>query len=429
MDYLLIFLGVMIFLFAFGVPVAISIGLTCLVVLIVQGGISHIPAELFAMQMLSGLNNFPIIAVPFFILAASLMNTGSSNARIFDFATALVGPVRGGLGHVNVLASVIFAGMSATAVADVAGIGQLEMKAMRERGYPQRFSVGITGATSIISPVIPPSVALVVYGWLSGTSIAALFMAGVIPGLIIAVGLSVAVFLSSYWLDLPGTVRVPRREVFRLFVRAIPPLTTPFIIIGGIWSGIFTPTEAGAVACMYAFLLGTVIYRDVRLLEFVDALRRTVRFTSVILFIIAIATFYGWLLVRLRIPQELAMALLDMNLGETQAVLLILVFFLVIGCFMSVVEAVLIFTPIFMLTIQSLGIDPVWFGVLMVITLSIGVITPPFGNVLFVLTELTGMPFEKVVISVLPFMVPILVTLVLLVFFPSLVTFLPKVMH
>ena len=429
MDYLLIFLGVMIFLFAFGVPVAISIGLTCLVVLIAQGGVSHIPAELFAMQMLSGLNNFPIIAVPFFILAASLMNTGSSNARIFNFATALVGPLRGGLGHVNVLASVIFAGMSATAVADVAGIGQLEMKAMRERGYPQRFSVGITGATSIISPVIPPSVALVVYGWLSGTSIAALFMAGVIPGLIIAVGLSIAVFLSSYWLDLPGTVRVPRSEVLRLFLRAIPPLTTPLIIIGGIWTGVFTPTEAGAVACIYAFLLGTVIYRDVRLLEFVDALRRTVRFTSVILFIIAIATFYGWLLVRLRIPQELAMALLDMNLGETQAVLLILLFFLVIGCFMSVVEAVLIFTPIFMLTVQSLGIDPVWFGVLMVITLSIGVITPPFGNVLFVLTELTGMPFEKVVISVLPFMVPILLTLVLLVFFPSLVTFLPQVMH
>ena len=429
MDYLLIFLGVMIFLFAVGVPVAISIGLTCLVVLVVQGGIEKIPEELFAMQMLSGMNNFPIIAVPFFILAASLMNTGSSNARLFNFATALVGPIRGGLGHVNVLASVIFAGMSATAVADVAGIGQLELKAMKERGYPQRFSVGITGAASIISPVIPPSVALVVYGWLSGTSIAALFMAGVIPGIILAVGLSLTVLVTSYWLDLPGTQKVPGGEVFGLFLQAIPPLMTPFIIIGGIWSGIFTPTEAGAVACIYAFLLGAVIYRDVTLAEFVEALRRTVRFTSVILFIIAIATFYGWLLVRVRIPQELAMALLDLNLGETQAILLILLFFLVIGCFMSVVEAVLIFTPIFMLTIQSLGIDPVWFGVLMVMTLSVGVITPPFGNVLFVLTELTGMPFEKVVVAILPFLVPILLTLLLLVFVPSLVTFLPDVMH
>ncbi|KRS16110.1 TRAP transporter large permease [Roseovarius indicus] len=429
MDYLLIFLGVMIFLFAVGVPVAISIGLTCLVVLVVQGGIEKIPEELFAMQMLSGLNNFPIIAVPFFILAASLMNTGSSNERIFNFATALVGPIRGGLGHVNVLASVIFAGMSATAVADVAGIGQLELKAMKERGYPQRFSVGITGAASIISPVIPPSVALVVYGWLSGTSIAALFMAGVIPGIILAIGLSTTVLLSSYWLDLPGTKRVPGGEVFRLFLHAIPPLTTPIIIIGGIWTGIFTPTEAGAVACMYAFFLGAVVYRDVTLSEFLEALRRTVRFTSVIMFIIAIATFYGWLLVRVRIPQELAMALLDLNLAETQAILLILLFFLVIGCFMSVVEAVLIFTPIFMLTVQSLGIDPVWFGVLMVMTLSVGVITPPFGNVLFVLTELTGMPFEKVVVAILPFLVPIVLTVLLLVFFPSLVTFLPEVMH
>ncbi len=180
---------------------------------------------------------------------------------------------------------------------------------------------------------------------------------------------------------------------------------------------------------MYAFFLGAVVYRDVTLSEFLEALRRTVRFTSVIMFIIAIATFYGWLLVRVRIPQELAMALLDLNLAETQAILLILLFFLVIGCFMSVVEAVLIFTPIFMLTVQSLGIDPVWFGVLMVMTLSVGVITPPFGNVLFVLTELTGMPFEKVVVAILPFLVPIVLTVLLLVFFPSLVTFLPEVMH
>lgn len=319
--------------------------------------------------------------------------------------------------------------MSATAVADVAGIGQLELKAMKERGYPERFSVGITGAASIISPVIPPSVALVVYGWLSGTSIAALFMAGVVPGIILAIGLSMTVLLTSYWLDLPGTTRVPGSEVFRLFLHAIPPLTTPIIIIGGIWSGIFTPTEAGAVACIYAVLLGAVLYRDVTLSEFIEALRRTVRFTSVILFIIAIATFYGWLLVRVRIPQELATALLDLNLGNTQAILLILLFFLVIGCFMSVVEAVLIFTPIFMLTIQSLGIDPVWFGVLMVMTLSVGVITPPFGNVLFVLTELTGMPFEKVVVAILPFLVPIVATILLLVFFPPLVTYLPEVMH
>ena len=429
MDYLLIFLGVMIVLFAIGVPIAVSIGLTCLVVLIAQGGVGHVPPELFALKMLSGLNNFPIIAVPFFILAASFMNTGSFNSRIFDLANALVGRFRGGLGHVNVIASVIFAGMSATAVADVAGLGQLELKAMKDRGYPQRFAVGITGAASVISPVIPPSVAMVVYGWLSETSIASLFIAGLIPGLLIAVGLMITVFLLSFWLDLPPTESVPRREVGRLFLRAIPPLLTPLIIVGGIWGGIFTPTEAGAVACVYAFFLGTCFYRDVSIAEILDALRRTVRFTSVILFIIGIATFYGWLLVRLRIPQELAGAIVGLEMSQTGIVMLIVLFFLVIGCFMSVVEAVLIFTPIFMLSINSMGIDPVWFGVLMVVSLSIGVITPPFGNVLFVLTELTGMPFEKVVVAVLPFLVPIILTLVLLVLVPDLVTFLPGMLR
>jgi len=429
MDHLVIFLGLMILLFALGFPVAVSIGLTCLAVLAIQGGISAIPTELFALQMMRGLNNFPILAIPFFIFAASLMNVGSVTNRIFDFANALVGFVRGGLGHVNVVASVIFAGMSATAVADVAGIGQLEIKAMRERGYPMRFAVGITGAAAIISPVIPPSIAMVVYGWLSGTSIASLFVAGLVPGLIIAASLMVTCFIVSYWIDLPRSPRPGLMEVIRLFWRAIPPLMTPLIIVGGIWGGFFTPTEAGAVACVYALFLALVVYRDVSLSDLLEVLARTVRFTSIIMFIIAIATFYGWLLVRLRIPQELAMMLTGFDASVTTIMIIITLFFLVIGCFMSVVEAVLIFTPIFMLTVQALGIDPVFFGILMVITLSIGVITPPFGNVLFVLVEITGMRYEQVVWAVLPFLIPILSVLALLVAFPGLVTFLPNLLR
>jgi tripartite ATP-independent transporter DctM subunit len=200
---------------------------------------------------------------------------------------------------------------------------------------------------------------------------------------------------------------------------------TPVIIVGGIWSGYFTPTEAGAIACAYALFLAFAVFRDVTFRDLLGVLQRTVRFTSIILFIIAIATFYGWLLVRLRIPQELALLLVELDMSTTGIVFLIMLFFLVIGCFMSVVEAVLIFTPIFMLTIQSLGIDPVWFGVLMVITLSVGVITPPFGNVLFVLVELAEMPFERVVVAVLPFLLPIFGVILLLILVPELVTFLP----
>jgi tripartite ATP-independent transporter DctM subunit len=429
MEYLFIFLGLMVFLFALGVPIAVSIGLTCLAVVAIDGGLQAIPTELFALQMMRGLNNFPILAIPFFIFAASLMNVGSVTNRIFNFANALVGFIRGGLGHVNVVASMIFAGMSATAVADVAGIGQLEIKAMRERGYPMRFAAGITGAAAIISPVIPPSIAMVVYGWLSGTSIAALFVAGLIPGVIIGVSLMITCFVVSFWIEMPRSPRPGLWELLVLFWRALPPLFTPLIIVGGIWSGIFTPTEAGAVACVYALFLGTVVYRDVGLRDLVVVLQRTVRFSSVILFIIAIATFYGWLLVRLRIPQELAMLLTGLDVSVTVIIFAIALFFLIIGCFMSVVEAVLIFTPIFMLTIQMLGIDPIFFGVLMVLTLSVGVITPPFGNVLFVLVEIAEIPFEQVVLAVTPFLIPIILVITLLILVPDLVTFLPSIIR
>lgn len=425
MEYLIIFFGLMVLLFAVGVPIAISIGLTCLAVLLIRDGITAIPAELFALQMLRGLNNFPILAIPFFIFAATLMNVGTVASRIFDFANALVGSIRGGLGHVNVLASIMFSGMSSTAVADVAGLGQLELKAMRERNYPRSFAVGITGASAVISPMIPPSIALVVYGWQSGTSIAAMFLAGLVPGLLVGLSFMATSFAISFWVPMPLSPRPRLAELARLFWRALPPLLTPAIIVGGIWSGMFTPTEAGAIACVYAMFLGTVIYREMTWRLLLSVLSSTVRFSSIILFIIGIATFYGWLLVRLRIPQELAMLMTGLEMGNTSILLAMVLFFLIVGCFMSVVEAILIFTPIFMLTIQALGIDPVYFGVLMVLTLSCGVITPPFGNVLFVLAEITGLPFEKVAMAVVPFLLPILAVILLMIFFPQIATFLP----
>lgn len=425
MEYLIIFFGLMVVLFAIGVPIAIGIGLTCLAVLVIRDGVTAIPSELFAIQMLRGLNNFPILAIPFFIFAAALMNVGTVASRIFDFANGLVGSIRGGLGHVNVMASMIFSGMSSTAVADVAGLGQIELKAMRERSYPMRFSVGITGASSVISPMIPPSIALVVYGWQSGTSIGAMFVAGLVPGFLVGFSFMATSFILSYWLHMPRSPWPGFAELGRLFWRALPPLFTPIIIVGGIWSGIFTPTEAGAIACVYALFLGAVVYRELNFANLMEVLANTVRFSSIILFIIGIATFYGWLLVRLRIPQELAMVIMGLELNNTTVMFAMVLFFLLVGCFMSVVEAILIFTPIFMLTIQALGIDPIYFGIIMVLTLSCGVITPPFGNVLFVLVEITGMPFEKVVVAVVPFLVPILVVIVLLTLFPGLVTFLP----
>ena len=425
MEMLILFIGLLVFFFIIGVPVSVSIGLTCMAVLWMENGFASIPLTLFPLKMMHGVNSFPILAIPFFILAANVMNKGSVTPRIFDFANALVGHLRGGLGHVNVLASMIFAGMSGTAVADAAGLGTLEIRAMKEQGYPLDYSTGITGASSVIGPIIPPSVAMVIYGWLGDVSVGALFIAGVIPGILLGGSLMLMTWLLSFRVNMPIQPRPPVREVFRLSRRALLSLMTPVIIVGGIWSGIFTPTESGVVASAYAMVLGIVVYRDISWKDLLEVFYTTIEFTAIVLFIISIAVLYGWLLVRIQIPLTLAEMIMKVSTNATVLLFIITFFFLIVGCFMSVIESVLIFTPVMVPMIKMLGIDPLFFGVLMVISLSVGVITPPFGNVLYVLVGITKMPFEKVVRAMVPFLVPIILVIALLVLFPQLVLVLP----
>jgi len=415
-------------LFIVGMPVVAAIGVTCLAVLWAENGLLDIPLNLFPLKMMHGANNFPLLAIPFFILAANVMNRGSVTPRIFDFANSLVGHFRGGLGHVNVLASMIFAGMSGTAVADAAGLGALEIKAMQDRGYPLRYSIGITGASSIIGPIIPPSVAMVVYGWLGDVSVGALFIGGLVPGAILGLSLMVTTFILSYRLTMPLQDRVPIKEAFRLSRRAFLSLLTPVIIVGGIWSGIFTPTESGAVASIYAIFLGMVIYRDVTWRDLIQVFMNTIEFTAIVMFIISVATVYGWILVRLQIPMILAEGVVHLSANTTLMLIILTGFFLLVGCFMSVVESILIFTPIVVPMVKALGIDPLFLGILMVLTLSVGVITPPFGNVLYVLVGLTNQPFEEVVRSHLPFLIPIFGAIILLILFPEMSLFLPRLL-
>jgi tripartite ATP-independent transporter DctM subunit len=423
---LIFFIGVLMMLFVLGVPVVASIGLTCLAVLWYENGLTNIPLSLLPLKMMYGVNNFALLAVPFFILAANIMNKGSVTTRIFNFANSLVGHMRGGLGHVNVLASMIFAGMSGTAVADAAGLGALEIRAMKDQGYPLKYSTGITGASSVIGPIIPPSVAMVVYGWLSDVSVGALFIGGLIPGVLLGVALMIMTVALSFRVPMPRQPRPPVSEIVGLSKSAAMSLLTPVIIVGGIWSGIFTPTESGAVASAYALVLGVLVYREIGWKDLLDVFKNTVEFTAVILFIISVAGLYGWLLVRLQIPMTLAEGVVHLTSDPIILLLILTVFFLIVGCFMSVIESVLIFTPIMVPMIEVLGIDPLFFGVLMVITLSVGVITPPFGNVIYVLVGITEQSFETVVKALLPFLVPILVTIVALIFFPWIVTFLPS---
>lgn len=423
MDILYVFIGLLIVFFLLSFPVGIAIGLTCLVVLWITNDFSSVPLSLFPLKMMHGVNNFPMLAIPFFILAANIMNKGSVTPRIFALANALVGHLRGGLGHVNVLASMIFAGMSGTAVADAAGLGALEIKAMSDQGYPLKYSTGITGASSVIGPIIPPSVAMVVYGWLGDVSVGKLFVAGIIPGILFGGGLMVTTWVMSFRIKMPLQPRPSFSEMFQLSKRAFFPILTPLIIVGGIWSGIFTPTESGAVASFYAILLCLFVYREISLKDLLRVFYDTIEFTAIVLFIISMSVLYGWLLVRLQIPHALAEMVSQLSTDTTVLLIAMVIFFLIIGCFMSVIEAVLIFTPIMVPMTQLLGIDSIYFGILMVISLSVGVITPPFGNVLYVLVNITKSRFEDVVMAVLPFYVPIIVVLLILILMPSLVVF------
>lgn len=423
---LFFFIGLLLLLLALGVPVFVSIGFTSLVVLAVQNGIMNIPFELLALNMMNGINSFSLLSIPFFVFAAAIMNTGSTTNRIFSFADSVVGHFRGGLGHVNVVASMIFAGMSGTAVADAAGLGKLEIKAMTDAGYDLKFSTGITGASSVIGPIIPPSVGMIIYGWLSDVSIGGLFIGAIIPGVLMGLFMMVMVYLWAYKEKMPRRPKATLKEMFNYSKAAFLPLLTPVIIVGGIWSGIFSPTESGAVASIYAILLGMVVYRDISFKHLLQTFKTTIEFTAMILIIISAAMLYAWLLIRLRIPFVIAEGLIDMSSSPIVILFILGVFFLIVGCFMSVVESVIIFTPILGPMVVQMGIDPLFFGIFMVITLSIGVVTPPFGNVLFVLTRITELPFEQVVRSILPFILPIFLVIGLIIIFPGLTTFLPS---
>lgn len=427
MDIFLPFVGGLIFFMALGLPVFIALGATCLLALAMTSATGGLPVELMSLKITQTLNSFPLLAIPLFILAANLLNRGSATTRIFDFANVMVGFIRGGLGHVNVVASMIFAGMSGTASADAAGLGALEIRAMREKGYDLKYSTGITAASSVIGPIIPPSVAMLVYGWQADVSVGDLFLAGFVPGVLMALLLMGTTFIMSYKIDMPTRPLPTTREVFETGYRAILPMLTPLIIVGGIWSGVFSPTEAGAVACAYAIALGVLVYRDVKIKDLFRVFVQSMEFSAVILLIIAISGFYGWLLVRLQVPQVLAAGLVAMDLNTTILLLILMVFFILVGCFMSVIESVLILTPILVPAAAASGVDPLFFGVFMVITLSVGVITPPFGTVLYILVPITGLRFEKVVLAVLPFLIPVLATILLVLFFPQIVLILPQI--
>lgn len=424
---LLILLFVLLFgMIVLGVPVGIALAGSSAVFLMLDGSI---PEVVVVHRMVNGVDSFPLLAVPFFILAGNLMNTAGITERIFDFAKSMVGWMRGGLGHVNVGASVIFAGMSGAAVADAGGLGAIEIKAMRDANYDPGFAVGITAASSTIGPIIPPSLPMVIYGVVAGASIGQLFAAGFVPGLLMALSLMVMVAVYA------RRRGYPRDQAFRFstfgaaFVRAFLSLLTPVIIVGGILTGAFTPTEAAIAACAWALFLGLVVYRTLTWRRFLRVSFDTIETTAVVLFIVGAAAIFAWILTSHRVPEHFAAAILGVSENWIIVLLLINLILLVVGCFMETVAAITILVPVLLPVAMKVGIDPVHFGVILVLNLMIGLLTPPVGMVLYVLSRVSKVPFERCVTATAPFLVPLFVVLLLVTFVPFVTMWLPTLIY
>ena len=404
------------------VPIAMAIGGAVVVTLIWAGfgdGLYIVPQ-----QVLEGIDNASLVAVPFFILAGNLMNVSGMTDRIFAFAMTLVGHFKAGLAQVNVLASMVFAGVNGTAVGDIAGLGQLEVKAMRERGYPADFAAALTVASAIVGPIIPPSVGLVVYAYLSGTSVARLFLAGLVPGVL--VGLSLMLFNRFYATryDIAVQPRATLREVLSTARDGITALVAPGIIMAAILTGYTTATEAGVLACGYALAVG-LVYRRLTWALVWKALTETMTMTSVVMVIIGFSTVMGWLLAIEQAPQALARAMLSVTDSKPVFLALLIAFFLIIGCFVEGVPAKLILVPTLLPLVDSYGVDRIHFGIIVQLALLMGIATPPMGIGLYVVSEVARVPFERVTVAILPMLVPLFVVLLLLTYFPELSLFLP----
>src|SRR5512147_239230 len=413
-------------LLVIGVPVAIALAGSSLIYVMLEGVQPHL---VVLHRMIGGIDSFPLLAIPFFIMAGSLMNSAGITNRIYDFALALVGWLKGGLGHVNVVGSVIFAGMSGTAVADAGGLGNIEIRAMRDHGYSVDFSVGITGASSTIGPIIPPSLPMVIYGVMANTSVGKLFAAGFIPGLVMAATMMIMVAWYAHTRGFHRDARFSLRVLWATLKKAFLPLMTPVLLIGGMTTGIFTPTEAAIAATVYAMILGMFVYRTLSLRSFIKVSMETAETTAIILLIVAGASIFGYLITTTKITDNVADVVLAITDKPWIILLLVNIFLLIVGCFIETIASITILVPVLLPLMDRIGVDPVHFGLVMVLHLMIGLLTPPVGMVLYILARVANISFERTTRACGPFLIPLLVSLALVTYWPSMVMFLPNLFY
>ncbi|RIY03295.1 TRAP transporter large permease [Aureimonas flava] len=464
---MLLLIGAFLVLMVVGLPVAISMFVASGLYLAVYG---VAPDIIIAQRMMAGVESFPLLAVPFFILAGNLMNIAGVTGRIYSFAVALVGWMKGGLAQVNIIGSVIFSGMSGTALADAAGIGTIEIKAMRDHGYPVDAAVGVTAASATLGPIFPPSLPFVIYGMMANVSIGALFMAGIIPGLVMTVLMMITVAVFAYrrgWgSDTPFEIRRLLSASFEILIVAAFPvsvyvlvhlgvslnlavlialaalvaldwyydfaavmaLMTPVILIGGMTMGWFTPTEAAVAAVIWSLFLGLVRYRSMTFRTLAKASFDTIETTASVLFIVTAASVFAWLLTVSQAAQAMSDLILSITDNPWVFLILVNILLLVIGCFLDTIAAITIVVPILLPIALRLGIDPVHFGLILTLNLMIGLLHPPLGMVLFVLSRVAKLSVERTTMAILPWLIPLFVALLVITFFPIVTLWLPTQM-
>jgi tripartite ATP-independent transporter DctM subunit len=419
-------IGLMLVFLAAGVPIVFAIGLASLAGIL---ALPHVPLILIPNRMFSGMDSFPLMAIPFFLLAGELMNVGGITMRIVRFANALVGHIRGGLAQANIVASMFFAGITGSALADAAAIGSILIPAMREEGYDEDFSAAVTASAALMGPIIPPSITMVIFGVTASVSIGGLFMAGLVPGVLIGLSLMGVAYAIARRRRYPKAARmVTAGEFVRRLKDAALALLTPVIILGGILGGVMTPTEAAAVAVFYALFLGIYVFRVLAWRQVPILLLRTGIVTGFIMIIVATANVFAWLLATEQVPQQLSRAFLTISREPWVVLLVVNVFLLVVGALMDTSAAIIILVPVLLPLVTGVGIDPLHFGLVMCINLILGMATPPFGVVLFLVSNMTKLSLERLVRAMWPFLAVELAILLLVTYVPAIALFVPRML-